>query len=262
MAVNSNLAALMRVIEDIQDKIPEGEYLEAMNALGALHREIPVGVDILVRPVPQENVPVQLFAQVPQEFLDLDENDKLALRRVKIIFPEYRHMKPQQWIEMSKEERDMLNRDSVEGMVDKKEANQRNPNPLCCPFIARHSISSWRFGPKFENNEWTCVCGYSGKVKHWEKHETSERHQNWSKHRTVSRRIIEKMKRYIADDESGDFIAYRPYSEDHSGIRCFTICQEKNEWTHPELFLGYVEPDQLSGKWFVYNREPKLRQYE
>ena len=38
MSVNPNLATLMRVIEDYQDKMPEGEYLEAMNALGALHR--------------------------------------------------------------------------------------------------------------------------------------------------------------------------------------------------------------------------------
>lgn len=31
----------MRVIEDAQSKIPEGEYLAAMNALGALHRIVP-----------------------------------------------------------------------------------------------------------------------------------------------------------------------------------------------------------------------------
>jgi hypothetical protein len=38
MTVNPNLTTLMRVIEENQDKITEGEYLEAMNALGALHR--------------------------------------------------------------------------------------------------------------------------------------------------------------------------------------------------------------------------------
>ncbi len=38
MTVNPNLATLMRVIEDQQDKMTEGEYLEAMNALCALHR--------------------------------------------------------------------------------------------------------------------------------------------------------------------------------------------------------------------------------
>jgi len=39
MAVNSSLAALMRVIDECREKIPEGEYLVAMNALGTLHRE-------------------------------------------------------------------------------------------------------------------------------------------------------------------------------------------------------------------------------
>jgi len=38
MTVNPNLATLMRVIEENQDKMTEGEYLEAMNALCALHR--------------------------------------------------------------------------------------------------------------------------------------------------------------------------------------------------------------------------------
>jgi hypothetical protein len=38
MAVNPNLATLMRIIEENQDKITEGEYLDAMNALCALHR--------------------------------------------------------------------------------------------------------------------------------------------------------------------------------------------------------------------------------
>ena len=41
MAVNSKLVTLMRVIEDNQDKMTEGEYLEAMNALAALHRDVP-----------------------------------------------------------------------------------------------------------------------------------------------------------------------------------------------------------------------------
>ena len=39
MNVNPKLATLMRVIDDNQDKMTEGEYLEAMNALAALHRD-------------------------------------------------------------------------------------------------------------------------------------------------------------------------------------------------------------------------------
>lgn len=38
MSVNPNLATLMRVIEENQDKMTDGEYLDAMNALCALHR--------------------------------------------------------------------------------------------------------------------------------------------------------------------------------------------------------------------------------
>ena len=44
MSVNPNLATLMRVIEEVQDRMPEGEYLAAMNALGALHRGLAVPV--------------------------------------------------------------------------------------------------------------------------------------------------------------------------------------------------------------------------
>jgi len=56
MTVNPNLATLMRVIEDQQDKMPEGEYLQAMDALGALHRTVaaPVAIPII-------QAPMQLF---------------------------------------------------------------------------------------------------------------------------------------------------------------------------------------------------------
>jgi len=40
MTINPDLATLMRVIEENQDKMTEGEYLEAMNALCSLHRVV------------------------------------------------------------------------------------------------------------------------------------------------------------------------------------------------------------------------------
>jgi hypothetical protein len=46
MAVNSKLLTLMNVIEELQDVMPEGKYLEAMNALRDLHRTNPQHVDV------------------------------------------------------------------------------------------------------------------------------------------------------------------------------------------------------------------------
>ena len=72
MAVNPNLATLMRVIEDAQSKIPEGEYLAAMNALGALHRVVvvpapaPAPAPAPVAVVPVAVVPVPAPVAVAQ----------------------------------------------------------------------------------------------------------------------------------------------------------------------------------------------------
>ena len=64
MAVNKNLATLMRVIEEAQDKMPEGEYLAAMNALGALHRVVGAGADAPAAVVPVR-VPVVAAVAAP-----------------------------------------------------------------------------------------------------------------------------------------------------------------------------------------------------
>jgi len=263
MAVRPELATLMRVIEEQQDKMPEGEYLAAMNALGTLHRQSTVFVAAPAAVVPAQ--PIQLFVSVPAvvsaELAQMSLDDRIGLDRLKLMFPEHSTMTPSQWMSLSEEDRDRLNRESVDRMVDRKETHQRNPDPKVCPFIARHSVGSWRYGPRYENNEWTCVCGYSGKVKNWKKHEESERHQDWAKHRFVSRRMIEKMKRTIADDEAGDFLPFKPYSERRSGIRCFTVCQERNEWTHPELYTDFFRTANPEGKWFVHRREDWARIY-
>jgi hypothetical protein len=70
MAVNPNLATLMRVIEEAQSKIPEGEYLAAMNALGALHRVVvvpaPAPAPVAVVPAPVAVVPVPAPVAVAQ----------------------------------------------------------------------------------------------------------------------------------------------------------------------------------------------------
>ena len=272
MTVNPSLAALMRVIEDHQDKMPEGEYLEAMNALGALHREatstaalaaarfsahaIPVG------PPPSYMPPASLFTAQHTVVPGMEDRvEQAAWYRVKNEHPEHFGISAQEWIGFSQEQRDRLIREATEIVVNKLEHRCRNPEPEECPFIARHAVGTWRMA-----GSWECACGYKGFCKNWKKHEQSERHQDWAKHRTVSRRKIEIMKQAIRRDEGGDLTRFKPLSRTNfGGIRCFLTSQERNEWTNPELYdpihRGPVPTADGVGRWFVHYRELWARVY-
>ncbi len=285
MTVNPNLAALMRVIEDNQDKMPEGEYLEAMNALGALHRDqqqqrAPLGAPIPpaiinggAPPSYAESFP--LFASSPSVFPSgmAGITEQRALERVKCKHPDpfWNRLSPAEWIVLSYETRYELLREATEHYVAKRESDYRNPKPESYSFIARHSVGLW----DLENNgecQWECVCGYTGKVKNWQKHEQGERHQEWAKHRTVSRRKIQKMKEMINDDEAGYLICYAVYGSSPGvypgGIRYYPITQERNEWTNPELFMDMCDrfpkptEDGLGEtRWFIQPRNVREKEY-
>ena len=267
MAVNPNLATLMRVIEDYQDKMPEGEYLEAMNALGALHRAatsaaaVPVVVapfapvvvapfaPVVVAPVAPlvaapVAVPVNLFAGVQNLFRGHDDYE-LWSRVTRVLS----HINPASWLSMSQEEQNELNRESTRKIAKNQERVYRNPNPSCCPFVARHAVGDWRTN---ETDSWTCVCGYSGKIKHWQKHERSARHQEWAQHRIVPEKVVTTMQKQIQKDEQGTVIkCMRPLSS--GGFRFYPVRQERNEWTHPELFPANTRRND-GQEWFVLQR--------
>lgn len=286
MSVNPNLAALMRVIEDHQDKMPEGEYLEAMNALGALHRDqqqqqqqplLPLGAapPIPVGPPPSYTASAHLFAAAPEMAGNITE--QRAWRRVKFTHPDpqWSTISPQDWIALSHDTRYELLRNATEHYVTKLEYEFCNPDPEVCPFVARHSVGLWSLNDADEYGDacWECVCGYKGKTKNWEKHETSERHRDWAKHRTVSRRKIEKMKEKIRDNEGGDLIRYDGAYSGASvgaypgGIRFYPNSQERNEWTHPEMFpptssqSGGGSSGSSGSVWTVHPRIIRVRDY-
>ena len=205
MTVNPNLATLMRVIEDQQDKMPEGEYLAAMNALGALHRVATATAPVPgvaanrtpTGPIPSGHPPsyaasVPLFngggagGGNPNSY-----NNLIALMgqygyntwtRVTRVIPEHRQMTANQWVVLTQEEQNALNRQATLSLVESFETNYRNPVPSVCPFIARHAVGPWTFGN--DQSTWTCVCGYHGKSKNWRRHEASDRHHDW--HKTAS----------------------------------------------------------------------------
>jgi hypothetical protein len=269
MTVNPNLATLMRVIEENQDKMTEGEYLEAMNALGALHRTATsavVAAPPVVAAAPRAPssppyssiwddlpplpalpaVPVNLFSSVRSLFRGHDDYE-LWSRVTRVL----RHISPESWLSMSQQQQDELNRESTYKIAENQKRIFRNPPPSSCPFVARHAVGDWRTN---ETETWTCVCGYSGKFKHWQKHERSARHQEWAQHRIVPEKVLSTMKKQIQKDEQGTVIErMRPLS---GGLRYYLIRQEQNEWTHPELFPENMRRNDGQG-WFVLQRHAR-----
>ena len=284
MAINPKLATLMRVIEDNQGKMTEGEYLEAMNALGALHREIPAAAAV---PPPPPAAPPSydasaaagLFAPRVPEVMGGNITEMRAWERVRNHHPDPEHnrIRAEEWLQTPYENRFRLVREATEHYASKKESRHRTPDPSVCPFITRHAVGLWSMEHDGET-QWECVCGYTGKVKNWKKHEQSERHQDWSKHRTVSRRKIEKMKAMINDDTCVfRFASHDVPNPDRlypGGIRTYTVWQDKNEWTHPEMFAEFHRSPipvfhldacgnvgETTTTWFVHRRNIWARQY-
>lgn len=263
MAVNPNLATLMRVIEEYQDRIPEGEYLQAMNALGALHRTASVAPAVIpVVPIPvvqavvqaavQPNVPIvqgpmHLYGDNIYRIFTLlgGKNGYDAWNRACRMIPGLAQMLPEEWVAMSQEERNDLNRLATRKIAEKHERTYRNPVPSSCPFIARHAVGPWS-----QTQNWTCVCGYSGKPKNWQKHEKSARHQDWAQHRIVPERTVKSMRQQIEKDERGSLIQFiHPLS---GGFRYYPVYQERNEWTNPELYPETLRLNNGQEGWFVY----------
>jgi hypothetical protein len=276
MTVNPNLATLMRVIEENQNKMTEGEYLEAMNALGALHRTatsavvaaaaappavLPRVSDDYLQYAPSSPpyssiwdddlpalpalpaVPVNLFGGVRNLFRGHDDYE-LWSRVTRVL----NHISPESWLSMSQQQQNELNREAARKIAEKQERTYRNSVPSSCPFVARHAVGDWS---TIETERWTCVCGYSGKFKHWQKHEKSARHQEWAQHRIVPAKIVTTMQKQIQKDEQGTIIqCMHPLS---SGFRYYLIRQERNEWTHPELFPDNTRRNN-GQEWFVLQR--------
>jgi hypothetical protein len=263
--VNPNLAAIMRVIEDNQSKMPEGEYLVAMNALCALYRseeenKIRGGAAAPARaPPPSYRESVHLFAEQPQR--SVGEVDYQAWLRVTRELPDCAWVTLEHWMTIQEQDRIQLLREATEKIAATFEIQHRNPDATVCSFISRHSVGPWRFGT--DDASWTCVCGYSGKSKHWKKHEESDRHRTWAIHRMVPPRTQAKMKGTIQDDRVGHLVRFNPTCANRSGVRCFLAHQDQNEWTSPELFPYAVRKARDDdGTWDVYVKQHWPRQYE
>jgi hypothetical protein len=173
------------------------------------------------------------------------------------MIPEYRDLTAGQWVALTQDQQNSLNRQATLKIVESYEIEDRNPDPKCYPFIARHAVGPWSCST--EHSTWTCVCGYHGKTKNWKKHEESDRHKDWAQHRIVPRRTIDAMKMYIKKDEEGKILRFnQPLT---GGIRYFLVSQERNEWTDPDIYSEIHRTKNGNGSWFVHHRDDSAHYY-
>lgn len=78
MSVNPNLATLMGLIDELQDAMPEGKYLEAMNALRDLH----AGRWGVQHAMPQPQPPVRQPFVVPAGRVELTDAERIRHERI------------------------------------------------------------------------------------------------------------------------------------------------------------------------------------
>lgn len=216
MSVNPNLATLMGLIDELQDQMPEGKYLEAMNALRDLHvgrvRPPPIA---LARPpalvIPEGHVRLTLADEArmasmrerrARHFLNLhpvvklwrDYQRHLPSRNPvrKAIRDSHPTMTESEWCGLTAEERLPIVISALRWMFsDAVEDWTPLPDAEVCPFMSRHAIGRW-FDParrliqnyngheSYDRARWNCVCGSKDLLcKNWETHKHSDKHRTW-----------------------------------------------------------------------------------
>jgi hypothetical protein len=264
MSVNPNLETLMSLVEDLQDQMPEGKYLEAMNALRDLHRNAPAPRHA---PAPHQEPPyqprdgyVRLSAPEWARYQTMQETRNTWNARrpePQKLYKDWtgirsacdeKNVTEREWVTMEYEERiEIIHRAlflTMDAITDQR-CKHPNPDPKECTFISRHSVGRWD-PPSDPKGTWSCVCGAKNILsKNWEKHEESDKHRKWNEAgRKVSPQRTAEMKKNLGHVSVervwlGWRMTYYSYHWNQQDI---------NEWTTKHFGKSIPRPDQ---KWSV-----------
>jgi hypothetical protein len=280
MSVNPNLETLMSLVEDLQDQMPEGKYLEAMNALRDLHRNAPAPVPRPEALPPWQPRPgyVKLSRDEMTRYRGMQNARHTWLYRrsdAQKLYQESKFIRDacdekniteREWVEMEYEDRiDIIHRALLKRWEARWNARSdyadrrcgtANPDAKECPFISRHAVGRWD-APSDPKGTWSCVCGSKNNLsKNWEKHAESKKHQEWHQAgRRVSTQKTNEMKKNTH---------YSALEDRMFGWRITSYVyhwnqQDSNEWTSPQTFAHNIPPanaNWVKGQWAYFKMKP------
>ena len=179
--IQKDLDTMMAVLEDNQDKIPEGEYLRGMNALGSLHKQ--------KRTVLATRSPGDML----RCWLTLDEIEETD----EDLYDEIMDVADDIVIELCGDEASIYMHDD-HNLVDRGEERdifqmlvnykpeEGNAGYETSPMVLHHAIQvimTRLFDDTFHELEVvrpvSCQCGWRGAQGNWDRHISNVRHQRW-----------------------------------------------------------------------------------
>ncbi len=207
-AIQKDLDIIMSILEDNMEKLPEGEYLRGMNALGSLHKH--------KRDTLRERRPGDLLRcwMTLEEIEETDED----------LYDEITEVADEIVVELCGSDSSIYLSDNYNLVHrgDEREIFQLllnykpeegNAGYETSPMVLHHAIQlimDRLFNDTFHELEIvrpvSCQCGWRGTQGNWDKHTSNMRHQRWviaERERKSAKDLEDARRRIVARRESG-----------------------------------------------------------
>jgi hypothetical protein len=207
-AIQKELDVMMEMLEEIQDKIPEGAYLRGMNALGALHKHKRT---TLGQRRPGDMLRVWLTLEEIEE-TDEDLYDEIMEVADEIVIElcgesSSIYLNDEHRLVHRGEEREVFQ------LLVNYKPEEGNAGYETSPMVLHHAIQvvmTRLFDDTFNELEVvrpvSCQCGWRGVQGNWDRHVTNIRHVRWvdaERERKSEKRLAKAREIVIARREPG-----------------------------------------------------------
>jgi hypothetical protein len=207
-AIQKELDIIMSIMEDNMERLPEGEYLRGMNALGSLHKH--------KRDTLRERRPGELLRcwMTLEEIEETDED----------LYDEITGVAEEIVVELCGSDSSIYLSDSynlvhrgdeheIFQLLLNYKPEEGNAGYETSPMVLHHAIQivmERLFNDTFHELEIvrpvSCQCGWRGPQGNWDKHTSNMRHQRWvaaERERKSAKDLEDARRRVVARRESG-----------------------------------------------------------